>query len=132
MATTRDTHSGQRRLVGRAGRRLVMEPDAGGRRTSRRPGTGRATWTAGELKSGASWTWTELKAHPYLGGLLAGAAGIAAASTIGVGELAVGIGVGYAAYLVLAKGESPMKALGDAISWEQGELKRATRTSSNK
>ena len=88
MATTRDTHSGQRRLVGRAGRRLAMEPDAGGRRTSRRPGTGRATWTAGELGSGASWTWTELKAHPYLGGLLAGAAGIAAASTIGVGELA--------------------------------------------
>ena len=132
MATMRDTHSGQRRLVGRAGRRLAMEPDAGGRRTSPRPGTGRATWTAGELKSGASWTWTELKAHPYLGGLLAGAAGIAAASTIGVGELAVGIGVGYAAYLVLAKGESPMKALGDAISWEQGELKRATRTSSNK
>jgi hypothetical protein len=72
-----------------------------------------------------------LKAHPYLGGLLAGAAGIAAASTIGVGELAVGIGVGYAAYLVLAKGESPMKALTDAISWEKGELKRATRTSSN-
>jgi len=90
-----------------------------------------ATWTAGEVESGASWTQTELKAHPYLGGLLAGAAGIAAASTIGVGELAVGIGVGYAAYLVLAKGESPMKALGDAISWEQGELKRATRTSSN-
>ena len=131
MATTRDTYSGQRRLVGRAGRRLAVEPDAGGRRTSRRPGTGRATWTAGELESGASWTWTELKAHPYLGGLLAGAAGIVAASAIGVGELAVGIGVGYAAYLVLAKGESPMKALGDAISWEHGELKRETRTSSN-
>ena len=47
------------------------------------------------------------------------------------GRASVGIGVGYAAYLVLAKGESPMKALGDAISWEQGELKRATRTSSN-
>ena len=116
MATTRDTHSGQRRLVGRAGAGWLWSQtqEVAGRAVGQVQDV--ATWTAGEVESGASWTQTELKAHPYLGGLLAGAAGIA---------------IGYAAYLVLAEGESPMKALGDAISWEQGELKRATRTSSN-
>ena len=141
MATTRDTYGmgaavtwiGD--IAGSVG--SSVEQGAGWLWSQTREVTGRATgqvqdvatWT--ELEGGASWARTELEAHPYLGGSLAGAAGIAAASAIGVGELAVGIAVGYAAYLVLAKGESPMKALGDAISWEQGELKRATRTSSN-
>jgi hypothetical protein len=141
MATTRDTYGmgaavtwiGD--IAGSVG--SSVEQGAGWLWSQTREVTGRAagqvqdvtTWTAGELESGASWARTELKAHPYLGGSLAGAAGIAAASAIGVGELAVGIAVGYAAYLVLAEGESPMKALGDAISWEQGKLGRETRTS---
>jgi len=144
MATTRDTNgmgAAVTRIGGIAGSvGSSVEQGAGWLWSQTQEVAGRAvgqvqdvaTWTAGEVESGASWTQTELKAHPYLGGLLAGAAGIAAASAIGVGELAAGIAIGYAAYLVLAEGESPMQALGDAISWEHGKLKRETRTSSNK
>ena len=83
-------------------------------------------WTADRVEDGAAWTWHELRARPSFGGLLLGGLGLGASMVIGVGELAVGVAIGYAGYLVLARGEAPMQALRDAIALEHGEAgKRA-------
>lgn len=63
-----------------------------------------------EVKRAASWVWDELRRHPYLGIAIAGVGGVAAASALGVGELAVGIAVAYGAFNVLVRGESPEEA----------------------
>jgi len=63
-----------------------------------------------------SWASRELRAHASVSSVLIGCLGVGAAMVIGVGELAVGAAVGYAAYLVLADGESPIRAMCDALA----------------
>jgi hypothetical protein len=75
-----------------------------------------ARWTAEQLEGPVSWTCSELRARPYVG----------AAMLIGVGELAMGVTIGYAGYLVLARGESPAQALRDALALESGVSKGRT------
>lgn len=55
--------------------------------------------------------WAELKRHPYIGIGAAGVAGVAAASAIGVGELAIGAAVAYGVYNVLIRGVSSEEAV---------------------
>lgn len=86
-----------------------------------------ARWTADRVEETASWTWRELRARPSLGGLLLGCAGLGASMVIGVGELAVGVALGYAGYLMLAKGETPMQALREAIALEHGEIEKHSK-----
>jgi hypothetical protein len=116
-----------------------------------------ASGAAGLFQDGADWAWNGswqiadlavrparhvataavdeiagmAKAHPYVAAVLAGAAGFGAATVIGLGELAAGVAIGYGTYLMLAKGEQPMRALGDAFALERGEeqapAKRSTR-----
>ncbi len=54
--------------------------------------------------------WGSLKKHPLAGVGVLGALGVAAASVIGVGEIAIGAAVAYAAFNVLVGGESPREA----------------------
>jgi hypothetical protein len=79
-----------------------------------------AASVAGEVQEVADRTWTLLQEHPYLGGILAGAAGLGAAMATGMAELAAGLAIGYGAYLMLAKGERPIQAIGEAIALERG------------
>jgi len=107
---------------------------------------GMASGAAGVVQQGADWAWSgtrgvaELgfrparhlaevvlgevtetaKGHPYMAGVLAGAAGLGAAMAIGLGELAAAVAIGYGTYLMLAKGERPMQALGEAFAFERG------------
>jgi hypothetical protein len=54
-----------------------------------------------------------LRRRPLVGVTLFGTLGIAAATVIGPGELAVGIALGLAAYKVLRRGETAEQALDD-------------------
>jgi hypothetical protein len=85
------------------------------------PGRQVATVIASELGKTAERSWAVLQEHPYVGGVLAGAVGVGAAMVTGMGELAAGVAIGYGAYLMLAKGEAPMQAIGDAIAFERGQ-----------
>jgi hypothetical protein len=73
------------------------------------------------VKTSASRVWTAMKRRPSLGVLAATAAGLALASSIGVGELAIGIVAGYAAYQVLAQGVPPKDAARQ-VAQEVGKL----------
>ena len=59
--------------------------------------------------------WGQLKKRPSLGVVLAGATGLAVASVVGVGELAIGIIAGYAAYQVLREGIAPKTVAKDVV-----------------
>jgi hypothetical protein len=59
--------------------------------------------------------WVQLKKRPSLGVVLTGAAGLAVASVVGVGELAIGIIAGYAAYQVLREGIAPKVVAKDVV-----------------
>lgn len=59
--------------------------------------------------------WVQLKKRPSLGVVLTGAAGLAVASVVGVGELAIGIIAGYAAYQVLREGIAPKAVAKDML-----------------
>jgi hypothetical protein len=86
-----------------------------------------ARWTADRVEESATWTWDALRARPSLGGLVLGCAGLGASMMIGVGELAVGMAIGYAGYLMLAKGETPMQALREVIALEDGEVEKPAK-----
>lgn len=79
------------------------------RRRVSRPGTLARSAEDGTKSAGAK-LWMGLKRHPYWGVLAAGAGGTAVATALGVGEVAIGVAVAYAAFNVLARGESPEKA----------------------
>ena len=66
-------------------------------------------------KRGGTSLWHALKAHPYAGTLASAAVGVALASTIGVGELVVGMALGYAAFKVFRHGERPGKAVKEIV-----------------
>lgn len=63
-----------------------------------------------------------------IGALAAGAAGVAAASATGVGELAVGLFSAYVVYRVIRYGVAPSEAIIEGVELEHGE---APRTESN-
>jgi hypothetical protein len=50
--------------------------------------------------------WQAMKRRPSLGVVVFGGLAMAVADAVGVGEVALGLGVGYAAYKVLKKGRS--------------------------
>jgi hypothetical protein len=54
--------------------------------------------------------WIDLKRHPYVGIGAAAAAGIAIASVVGVGELAIGAALAYGVYNVVVVGMPPKQA----------------------
>jgi hypothetical protein len=75
-----------------------------------RPGTLRSS-AEDRAKRAGSRAWTGLKRHPSLGVLGVGGLAVAAAAAVGVGELALGIAAGLAAWQVLRKGKSVEQAL---------------------
>lgn len=68
---------------------------------------------------GGDLLWARLRKRPYLGVAVAGGIGLALATAVGVGELAVGVVCAYAAYNMLARHEPPSKAFRDAAEVEK-------------
>ncbi|HEX8110813.1 MAG TPA: hypothetical protein VF516_23940 [Kofleriaceae bacterium] len=62
------------------------------------------------VKEAGARLWVQLKKRPSIGVVLVGGAGLVAASAVGVGEIAIGMIAGYAAYQVLREGVSPGEA----------------------
>ena len=77
---------------------------------SARPGT-TAHKIEEKVKTRLENVWKGAKKRPSIGVLVAVGIGIAAAELIGVGELAVAVGFGYAAYQVLRMGVPLDKAI---------------------
>lgn len=75
-----------------------------------------------QAKTGASRVWGALKERPAIGVVVFGGLAVLAADAIGVGELAMGISIGYAAWKVLRKGERI-----DEVIEEMREGERAAR-----
>jgi hypothetical protein len=71
------------------------------------------------LEHGLDHVWHRFRKRPYLGASLAGGLGLALASVIGVGELAVGAGAAYAVYQMLKNRVPPSKALREALKLEE-------------
>jgi hypothetical protein len=66
------------------------------------------------VKRGGTHVWRAMKRHPFLTMAAIGACGVAAAATVGVGELVVGSVLAFAVYKVLREGEPPLQALEEA------------------
>jgi hypothetical protein len=96
------------------GRELSDDIDRALDRRVAPPGTLRAQ-AEHEVKQGGARVWRALKHRPSIGVLVIGGLAIAAADAVGVGELAMGIGLGFAAWQVLRKGKTVEQAL------EEGE-----------
>jgi len=62
------------------------------------------------VKDAGARVWGQLKKRPSIGVVAVGVAGLAVASVVGVGEIAIGMIAGYAAYQVLREGVSPGEA----------------------
>ena len=78
-------------------------------RSLERPAAHPETWMGhaeDTLKHDTRKVWQAMKKRPSLGILVFGGLAVVAADAIGVGEVMVGLGVGYAAYRVLRKGRS--------------------------
>jgi hypothetical protein len=73
------------------------------------PGTATAKLEQVVKDTGAR-VWIQLKKRPSIGVVAVGAAGLAVASVVGVGEIAIAMIAGYAAYQVLREGVSPGEA----------------------
>ncbi len=71
------------------------------------------------VEHGADRLWRRLRRRPYVGVVLAGGLGVLLADFVGVGEIAIGALVAYAAYQMLAKNEPPSKALRQALGLEK-------------
>lgn len=56
------------------------------------------------MKTGGERVWRRFRRHPSAGVVLMAGVGLVAAELVGVGEIALGTALGYAAYLVLRKG----------------------------
>jgi hypothetical protein len=69
-----------------------------------------------QVKGGATEVWKTLRGHPYFGTFATGAAVVALASAVGVGELALGGLAAYAAYKVFKGRERPARAFKEALS----------------
>jgi hypothetical protein len=66
-------------------------------------------------KSAGKHAWVLLQKHPYAGMVALAALGVLAASSVGVGELAVGLGIAYATYNVIKGRETPLEACKQVI-----------------
>lgn len=73
------------------------------------PGTATAKLEQVAKDAGAR-VWIQLKKRPSIGVVAVGVAGLAVASAVGVGEIAIGMIAGYAAYQVLREGVAPGEA----------------------
>jgi hypothetical protein len=73
-------------------------------RTRAAPSGTFAARTEEALKVRAAKVWAAMKRRPSIGVVAATALGLGLASTVGVGELAIALVLGYAAYQVLAEG----------------------------
>jgi len=62
------------------------------------------------VKDAGARVWIQLKKRPSIGVVGVGITGLAVASAVGVGEIAIGMIAGYAAYQVLREGISPGEA----------------------
>jgi hypothetical protein len=71
------------------------------------------------LERGGDRLWATFRRRPYVGAVLAGGIGLGLASVVGVAELAIAVGAGYAAYQVLKNRVSPAKAVRDAFRFEE-------------
>lgn len=71
------------------------------------------------LERAADRLWGTFRRRPFIGAMLAGGIGLGVASVVGVAELAVGVGAGYAAYQVLKNRVSPAQAIRDAFRFEE-------------
>jgi hypothetical protein len=83
-------------------------------RTLQRRSAHEGTWKAraeDRLKRRGAWVWRGMKKRPSIGVIAAGGAALLLADAVGVGELAMAIGIGYAAYQVLRKGTPVDEAL---------------------
>ena len=63
------------------------------------------------VKDVGARVWVQLKKRPSIGVVAVGATGLAVASVVGVGEIAIAMIAGYAAYQVLREGVSPGEAV---------------------
>ena len=61
-------------------------------------------------KDACARVWLQLKKRPSIGVVAVGVTGLAVASVVGVGEIAIGMIAGYAAYQVLREGVAPGEA----------------------
>lgn len=61
-------------------------------------------------KDAGARLWIQLRKRPSIGVMLVGGAGLVVASAVGVGEIAIGMIAGYAAYQVLREGVAPGEA----------------------
>lgn len=71
------------------------------------------------LERAGDHLWATFRRRPYFGAALAGGIGLGLASVVGVAELAVAVGAGYAAYQVLKNRVSPTQAVRDAFQFER-------------
>jgi len=78
-----------------------------------------ANATEAALEHAFDRVWRTFRKRPYVGTALAGGVGLAAASLIGVGELAIAVGAGYAAYQVFKNREPPAQAMREALQLER-------------
>ncbi len=100
-----------------------MSPAAGGNVTARRQSRGRTRSVNGHLGDAGSDRQARRKALlANVGALGAGAAGVALASSIGVGELVAGGFVAYVAYRVIRYGVAWTEALIEGVELEHGEV----------
>ncbi len=67
------------------------------------------------LKREGAKAWHMLKRRPSVGVILTGGAALAIANAVGVGELAIAVVAGYAAYQVLRKGVPAKVAVQEAV-----------------
>jgi hypothetical protein len=80
-----------------------------------------SSWIEARTEGGFDRVWRVLRRRPYMGVVAATGTAFALATLLGPVEIAFAIGSGYAAYLILKKGEPPSKAVKDALEVE-GEI----------
>ncbi len=74
------------------------------------------------LKSDGARAWSYMKRHPGVGVTAAGGLALAAAATVGVGEIVVAASAAYAAFQVLREGVPPGEALEHGIETAEREV----------
>jgi hypothetical protein len=101
------------------GRQVLHDIDQTLDQRSAPPGTFRAR-VEDETKRGGAVVWHTFKKRPSIGALVLGGLAIAAADAIGVGEVAVGVAIGYVAWRVLRKGKNAGEAIEGSEQLERG------------
>lgn len=76
----------------------------------------------GGIKTITNGIWEVFHQHPNVGGVVSGGAGLAAAMTLGVAEVAAAMVAGYLGYRIFAYGETFTQALEKTIEFRDGKL----------